>query len=208
MGSITHLIIDYRYWVLVPLSMLEGPIVAFVAGTLAASGYFSIVGLGIFFFLRDIFMDAGYYALGYFGGRTQLAQKLMHKIGVRQEHMEEIRILWEKHAGETMFFGKLSYGIASSFIVAAGTVRMSLVRFFAYGALVAILQYGVLLMLGYYFGNALGGKISTILSHFQYAIAGIALVATGYYFFSRAMRRKLLKEEEKVAEEYLHDKSV
>ncbi len=178
--------------------MLEGPIVAFAAGTLAASGYFNLYALGLFFFIRDLVMDSGYYALGYFGGRTQLAQKLMHKIGVRPEHMEEIRILWEKHAGETMFFGKLSYGIASSFIVAAGTVRMSLTRFFAYGALVAILQYGVLLVLGYYFGNALGGKISTILSHFQYALAGVAIVATGYYIISRRMRQRFLRDKEVV----------
>lgn len=190
--SIMPLIIEYRYWILIPLSVVEGPIVAFVAGTLAATGYFNIYALGVFFFVRDMVMDALYYALGHFGGRTHLAQRLLHRVGIRPNHLEEVRTLWERHAGATMFLGKLSYGIASSFIVVAGMVRMPLGKFFGWGALAAIAQYGVLLLLGYFFGNTLGGEAAVVLERAQYVLAAITLVATIYYIGSRYARKRLI----------------
>ena len=191
---LTQLILEYRYWILVPLSIVEGPIVAFVAGTLAATGYFNIYALGVFFFVRDMAMDALYYALGHYGGRTSLAQRLLHRIGIRPNHLEEVRTLWERHAGATMFLGKLSYGIASIFIVVAGMVRMPLGKLFGWGALAAVAQYGVLLLLGYFFGNTLGGGAVVVLERTQYVLAAIALVAAIYYIGSRYARKRLMSE--------------
>lgn len=199
MGSehLTQLILDYRYWVLIPLSVIEGPVVAFVAGTLAALGYFNIWVLVLFFFARDMIMDAFYYALGYYGGKTAIAQKMLRKIGVEESHLEDIRKLWEKHAGKTMFLGKLSYGIASSFIAFAGTVHMPLKKFFGWGAIVALVQFGTLLLLGYFLGASLGGTITRILENIQYAIVAITLLVTLYYFGSRYAKKQLLKEPER-----------
>jgi membrane protein DedA with SNARE-associated domain len=89
-----------------------------------------------------------------------------------------------------MFIGKLSYGIAQAFIIVAGMVKMNLRKFFSYGALVAVAQYGTLLILGYFFGNAFGGKLSVIIENLQYVIAGVILVMSGYYIFSWYLRRK------------------
>lgn len=192
LGSTGVLILEYRYWILIPLSIAEGPLVAFVAGTLASAGYFNIYVLGIFFFVRDMIMDGLYYALGHYGGRTAIVKKILHKIGVREDHLEEVRALWEKHPGKTMFLGKLSYGIASSFIVLAGMLRMPLSRFFGWGAVVAVTQYGILLLLGYFFGNTLGGEIAVFLARAQYVLAIFALVATIYYIGSRYARNRLI----------------
>ncbi len=201
LDTLTHLILTYRYWVLVPLSILEGPIVALVAGTLASLGYFNIYFLVVFFFVRDMLMDAGYYSLGHFGGRTALARRLLLHIGVTDEHLERVRILWQKYPGRTMFIGKLSYGITSSFIVVAGIVRMPLKKFFGWGSMVAITQYGTLLMIGFFFGAAFGSKLSVVIENFQYALAGASLLILGYFILTWRMRRTLFKEasvEEKV----------
>lgn len=192
LDSLAPLIIEYRYWILIPLSIIEGPVVAFVAGTLAAGGYFNIYALGVFFFIRDMAMDGLYYALGHYGGRTAIAKRLLHKIGVRENHLEEVRALWERHAGTTMFLGKLSYGVASSFIVVAGMVRMPLGKFFGWGAAVAVAQYGVLLLLGYVFGNSLGSGAVLFLERAQYIIAAVTIVASLYYIGSRYARKRLI----------------
>ncbi|HUZ92973.1 MAG TPA: hypothetical protein VNG29_03170 [Candidatus Paceibacterota bacterium] len=189
--SIAHLIIAYRYWILVPLAIVEGPVVAFVAGTAASLGYFNLYALIAVFFVRDMGMDALYYFSGYFGGRTALAKRMLKKIGIREEEIDEVRLLWEKHPARTMFVGKLSYGVAQAFIVAAGVVKMRLRLFFAYGALVAVAQYGTLLLLGYFFGNAFGGNTALIAENIQYVIAGFAVVVSAYYMFRWYLRGKL-----------------
>ena len=191
--QLTQLIVDYRYWILVPLSIIEGPVVAFVAGTLASLGYFNIYVLLLFFFARDMIMDAFYYALGYYGGRTATAQKLLRKIGVREDHLDDIRKLWEKNAGKTMFLGKLSYGIASSFIALAWTVRMPLKKFFGWGAVVAIVQFWGLIFLGYFFGESFG-SIENVINGIHYVILGITIVGILYYILTRYMRKELTRE--------------
>ena len=196
----TELILQYRYWILVPLSFIEGPVVAFVAGTLASLGYFSMPFLAALFFVRDVGLDLVYYAIGYFGGRTAFAKRMMAKIGITADHLEEVRLLWARRPGWTMFIGKLSYGIASAFIVVAGTVRMPLKTFLAYGSLVAVLQYGTLLLLGYYLGESLGGNIVHVIENAQYVIAFAAIAISAYYLFSWYMRAKFLKADKKIEE--------
>lgn len=195
---ITELILQYRYWILIPLTFIEGPVVAFVAGTLASVGIFNMYFLALLFFVRDVGLDIAYYAAGHFGGRTAFTRRMLHKIGVTEDHLEEVRILWERRPGWTMFIGKLSYGIASAFIVVAGMVKMPFSLFLRYGMLVAILQYGVLLFAGYFLGESLGGDIVPIISNVQYMIAFAAILISGYYLFSWYMRKKFLENEKEI----------
>jgi membrane protein DedA with SNARE-associated domain len=198
---ITELILQYRYWILVPLSFVEGPVVAFIAGTLASVGFFDIYFLAALFFVRDVGLDAGYYAIGHFGGHTPFARRMLTKIGVTDDHLEQVRILWAKRPGMTMLIGKLSYGIASAFIVVAGMVKMPLGTFFLYGILVAVLEYGTLLFAGYFLGATFGGSAARIINNVQYVVAVAAIAISAYYFFSWRMRRKLLKSEKESEED-------
>lgn len=195
---ITQLILEYRYWILIPLSFIEGPVVAFIGGTLASVGLFDIYFLAWLFFVRDLGLDGAYYAMGYFGGHTKFSDRMLKKIGVTDDHLEQVRLQWVKRPGITMLIGKLSYGIASAFIVVAGMVKMPLRTFFFYGALVAILEYGTLLFAGYFFGASLGSSAAHIISKIQYAVAGAAILISAYYIFSWYMRNKLLKEDKRI----------
>jgi len=197
---ITEVILQYRYWILIPLSLIEGPVVAFVAGTLASFGYFNIYFLAALFFVRDVGLDGVYYAIGHFGGRTAFAERMLTKIGITDDHLEKVRVLWEKRPFATMFIGKLSYGIASAFIVVAGMVKMPLRIFFKYGIIVAVLEYGLLLFAGYFLGESLGGKIVRVIENVQYVIAFTAIVITGYYILTWYMRRKFLSADKEVEE--------
>lgn len=78
-AAITHLILEYRYWIIIPLSFIEGPIVAFVVGTLSFLGYFNPFFAFSIFFLRDVLLDGFFYALGKWGGKTRVAQNLLKK---------------------------------------------------------------------------------------------------------------------------------
>lgn len=195
---ITQLILQYRYWILIPLSFIEGPVVAFIAGTLASVGMFDMYFLAGLFFVRDVGLDGIYYAIGHFGGHTKFTERMLTKIGITDDHLEQVRVLWEKRPFMTMFIGKLSYGIASAFIVVAGMVRMPLRVFFKYGILVAILEYGTLLFAGYFLGASLGGSAARVINNVQYVIAIAALVLSGYYLVSWYMRGKFLAADKKV----------
>ena len=200
-AATTEMIIHYRYWILIPLSFIEGPIVAFVAGTLASLGYFNPYALAAFFFVRDVSVDLFCYWVGFYGGQTSFVKRLLRRMGVSDAHLEDIRKLWHVHAGKTMFLSKLSYGVAAGFIVVAGMVKMPLKKFIGYGSLMALIHYCLLVFLGYFFGNAFGGTITGILEKIPYVIGGLSIIALAYYFFKRYMSKKLEEAEKEVESE-------
>lgn len=200
-GAVVQLIIEYRYWILVPLSFIEGPIVAFIAGTLASVGYFNVYALAVFFLARDIIVDLLMYATGYYGAQTVFVNKLLKRFGVTDREMEDIKILWNKNAGKTMFLSKLSYGVAAAFVMVAGMVRMPLKKFTYYAAIIAVAHYGVLLFLGYYLGASVGGSVARVLENIQYVLGGVILVITAYFLFKRYINTKMREAEKAVENE-------
>ncbi|MDZ4227339.1 MAG: hypothetical protein U1D26_02560, partial [Patescibacteria group bacterium] len=122
------------------------------------------------------------------------------KIGVTAEHLEKARALWDKHPGKTMFFSKLSYGIAPSFFVVAGMVHMSLWKFLGFNAAIAALLYGATLIAGYFFGNAVGGSIISMINNIQIVIGVLVTGIIVFYFVRSYFRKLLLKEKENAAE--------
>lgn len=194
---VTQLIIDYRYWILIPLTFIEGPIVAFIAGTLASLGYFNVYVLGALFLVRDIAVDLAFYYLGFFGSKRSWVKKVLYKLGVRDDHLDDVRKVWHKHPGKTMFFSKLSYGVAAGFIVVAGMIEMPIRKFLFYGSLVAIAHYITLLAIGYLFGVAFGSSIAGTIENIPYVIGVVTVLFIVYYFFRRYMNKKLEEEEQK-----------
>ncbi len=194
---IQALILDYRYWILIPLTFIEGPIIGFIAGVLAKLGYFNpFVAFSIFIF-RDIIMDALYYLLGRKFESTRFSEKMLGLLKVTPDHLDSVRKLWEAHGLRTMFLGKLSYGIAHAFLFVAGMVKMPFPRFFRYALVVAFVNYGGLFLLGYFAGGAFGG-LTGLISNILYAVGVLALVVSSYYVFSFYMRKRLIEEEKLV----------
>jgi membrane protein DedA with SNARE-associated domain len=194
-----QLIVEYRYWILLPLSFLEGPLVAFVAGTLASAGYFNIFALAVFFLGRDVTVDLVCYFVGYLGGQALWVQRLLARLGVGEQELDDVRALWHTHPGKTMFLSKLSYGVAGGFMIIAGLVRMPRRTFLGYGSLIAVLHYGLLLVAGYFFGTAFGGTIIGIFQRISQAVLGFSAVALTYYLVKRRIRRTLRDREHTAA---------
>ena len=198
---IFKLILQYRYWILIPLSLVEGPVVAFFSGTLSSFGYFNLPLLAAIFFIRDITLDILYYILGFYGANKRFAHRALRRLGLTEEHFTHIRALWDKHPFRTMFVGKVAYGIATAFIVFAGTVKISFWKFLKYGSLAAIAQYWTLLAAGYWLGDSFHDIAVAVLRTFEFAFLGIAIGITAYYIISFRMRKTFLREERQEEEE-------
>jgi membrane protein DedA with SNARE-associated domain len=182
--SLTSTLIAYRYWMLIPLSLLEGPTVAFITGTLAARGYFNPYVVYGIFILKDAAVDSVYYFLGRFGGVTPLGIKALRTARVTSQDLQHVRTLWHRHGWRTMCVGKLAWGLSPVVLTVAGIVAFPFATYLSYAVGVALAQYAVLLALGYYFGQAIG-TLSTTLRVIQYLLAAAVLGAIVY------LRRRL-----------------
>ena len=195
MDAALGLIIAYRYWVLFPLACFEGPITGFVVGTLVALGYFDPFVVFALLVLGDVIPDVAYYMIGRYGEKKSLITKYMGKIGVTPEHFGTIHTLWHEHTGKSMIFSKLAYGLSTPFLISAGVVHVGLGRFLRYSLPISVVQYLILMGLGYFFGAAYYPLITSSVSGIGVLVAAAAVVAILYYLFTRFMRRKFLQTE-------------
>ena len=195
--AITALILEYRYWILIPLTFIEGPLIGFIAGALSRLGYFDPFLAFTIFIVRDMCMDLLWYYAGSHGGQTRFAAWMLRKARITEKDLHAVRILWDTHGLRTMFVAKLSYGIAQLFLAVAGIVRFPLSKFLRYALIVALVEYGGLFLLGYLVGAAFG-DMTRMIANIQWVVAILALFISAYYIFTHFMRRKALEEEEEV----------
>lgn len=182
------LLLAYRYWVLLPLAIIEGPMLAFVAGILSSLGYLSLPLALCILVIGDIIPDTIFYVLGRYGSSYGFVGRITRKIGVTDDHMKDAESLWKNHPGKTMLMSKFAYGIASAFLFMAGAMRMPPLVFYGYSISISIIHYTAVMSVGYYFGSSIlaAGNIVTIV---ELGIAGAALLISVYVGVMWYMRK-------------------
>ena len=152
LNSIVHLLEQYKYLIVFPIAVFEGPIISVISGFLASKGLFNIYLLGTILIAGDIVGDTLYYCIGRFGGRPFIT-RWGRIFGLNETRVETVDKHFEKHLGKTMLFGKTQpYG--SVLLTAAGISRVSYLKFIWYNFLGTVVKTTLLLIIGYYFGEA------------------------------------------------------
>lgn len=194
------LLLKYKYLVLFPLAVFEGPLVSLVVGFLLYKGLINFWLAFLILLLGDIIPDTIFYLIGYYGRETKFVQNRVLKTKFFTNHLNVIEKLWLEHGRKTMFLGKLAYGMAIFFLTSAGLVRMPFRKFISYAVPVSIFQYGLIVLIGYLLGNSYvvaSGYISSV-----YYLLGIVVVVciVVYYLLVKYARKKivmLIEEEER-----------
>jgi membrane protein DedA with SNARE-associated domain len=189
LSAIIALLEQYRYFILFPLAAIEGPILGFVSGSLLALGYFNLLPLYLTLILADVLPDITYYFIGRFGKKKRLVERMGSKVGVTPERFEMLHMLWHTHTVKAMMITKFSYGLSTPLLIIAGLVHLPLRRFVILSTLIAALQYGVLVGLGYFLGDYFL-QVKDTLTRVQLLVAAVVVVGVLYYFFTSFVRRK------------------
>jgi membrane protein DedA with SNARE-associated domain len=180
-------LIKYKYAVIFPIATLEGPVITLVSGFLVSLGILSFIPTFLVVFAGDIISDSFYYALGRRGRRFVERIKFLHLSPARLEKVEKH---FEKHPGKTFMVSKVSYGVGSLFLVAAGISKMSYQKFLEYITPMNAVRSCALLLIGYYLGKAVRYS-GTYLAY--YTIGVLILLPVGYYIIKKINR---LRREE------------
>lgn len=186
------LILQFKYLILIPLAAIEGPMIALVAGFLVSTGTLDpFLAFGILL-LGDIIPDSIYYAIGRYGNQ----RKAQEKIRLIANNYDTLVKLWHRHPAKTMFLGKLAYGLSQFFLISAGLVKMPYKKFMSYALPVTFVQFGALMIIGYY----LGGSYEIISRYVRDAGIVIAIFAivffTIYIALAKYARKKVLEINE------------
>lgn len=177
------LLVDYRYLLLVPIVMIEGPIATIITGFLASFGLMNPYLAYPLIVVGDVLGDSLYYAFGRFGSKA-LLRGWGKYIGFTLERVEKLKEHFRKHAGKTLLLGKLTHFLGAGVLVAAGMAMMPFFPFVGYSILGTIPKSFLLFVVGFYFGQAY-----ILINHYlDYAAFGmlvlVLLLFLFYYFYT------------------------
>jgi membrane-associated protein len=184
---IFQLLLQYKYLVIFPFAVFEGPIITIISGFLVSIGVlnfwvaFTVVAAG------DLFADNLYYAMGRFG-REKFLDRFGHFFGLNPQRVERMELHFQNHPWKIFTFGKFAHGTGSIILTAAGLSRVPYLKFISYNIPTTFLNSFILLMIGFYFGHAYQ-RIDTYLGY--YTIGILLLVIVGYFYFIRHFKPPL-----------------
>jgi membrane-associated protein len=186
--NILYLLLKYKYLILFPLAIVEGPILAVIAGFLCTGGYLNLFVVYPIIVLGDIVGDTISYLFGRWGVPGFL-KKLVKGFGLRPENVESVRAYFGSNPRRTIALSKITLGIGIAGIYLAGNVRIPYHRFIRICLITSALQYLVYLSIGLLFGSAYK-QISNYLNFFA-ASAIVTLLAIILFYFVKSYRKKL-----------------
>ncbi len=144
---------SYGAIILLPLSIIEGPIVTILAGYASRLGLFQIpVAFGIVV-LGDLIGDALFYLMGRRGLR-RVPQNWLARLGLLPDRVASLSEHFAEKGGRTLILAKITHSAGAAVMVAAGLARMNFWMFMWYNVLGTLPKSAVLLALGYVLGEA------------------------------------------------------
>lgn len=189
LDKIPGLIEQYKYVILLPLATFEGPIVTIIAGFLASLGVISFLGVYLVSLIGDLLGDSIYYGIGRFA-RHRVLVKLISRFGFTEARMEKMEGHFTRHAGRTLFLGKLAYGFETISLVSAGAAKVPYKRFIIYVLLPSLPKSLLFTVIGFYFGHAYL-RINRYLDNTALAIVIIAPILIVLFITYRLILKKL-----------------
>jgi membrane protein DedA with SNARE-associated domain len=186
----------YGYLVMLPLMILEGPVVTVIAAMLASLGAFNVSLVLFFSILGDIIGDVAFYALGY-GFGMGFVRRVGKYVGITEKLVLRMEEYFTRHGGKTIFAVKSTTGLCWATFTAAGIVKMDFRKFLKYSFYGGVVWSGFLVAMGYFYGY-LWRDIKQYIDWIGwviFAVMGISIVAITLYKNQKA--KKLFKNEEK-----------
>jgi membrane-associated protein len=192
MSSILLLLLKYKYLILFPVAVLEGPFAAIIVGFLSSSGIFNIFLVYLVVVLGDMVGDSLYYFLGRLSGSSIV--KHGHHIGITVLKLENAKKYFADYHHRTLIVSKLAYGIGISGLVAAGILKISYRKFIKTCLYIALIQSAFLISIGFLFGHAYL-QIERYLNIYAKIILIVVLILVGYFIFTKIKNKIKLKKK-------------
>lgn len=152
MEQAVQLLLTYKYLILLPLAIVEGPIIVVVAGFLVTLGKMDIFAVYAIAVAGDFIGDSILYGLGRFG--KNFIRKHGHYIGASEEKLDKAKIFFAEKHNKAIAMSKLFHGVGVSGLVAAGVLAIPYPRYMRTCFLIALAQSAVFLSIGLIFGHA------------------------------------------------------
>ena len=182
------LILKYKYAIMLPLAIVEGPILTVICGFLFHQGYIAFLPTYLTLMAGDLIGDAAWYLIGRFWARPFI-KNYGHKFGLTPARFSAVGVMFKKHQKKTLLISKMSsgFGLAVVVLMTAGSIGITFPVFMVLNAIGQLIWSGMLMTLGYFFGQSYELIDQSMRS--AYLVVGIVIFVVGLYSVQRHLRK-------------------
>lgn len=192
LSDILVILEKYKYFVILPVVIIEGPIIMVISGFLVYLGFLNIFITYSLLVVGDLIGDSLYYAVGRYGSRFVWIKKAGYFLGYNQKIKESLKNHFEKHTVKTLLLAKISHGLGGTVQVIAGVIKVNFLKYLSVEIIGTIPKTLILLILGFYIGDSYL-KINTYLDSIALIIIGAALAV--FLYIIRNFQKKDLENK-------------
>lgn len=185
MENLVLLLTNYGYFILFPLAVIEGPMVAIVAGFLSSLGFMNIFFAFAIIMTGDVVGDSGYYMIGRWGGNYFSRYFTKHA-----EKISKVKTYFETHQRKAIALSKLFHGIGITGLLAAGSLKIPYKRYITICFLTTAAQSVVLFIIGILFGHT----YIQLGKYFDYFSAAMTIMGLAVIFVIAIKKLKLFSD--------------
>lgn len=182
-----QLITHYRYVVLFPIVLIEGPIISIVSGFLVSLHQLGLVATYMVLVCGDVLGDVLYFL----AGRSGRLRFLPHR-AKNNSRLKKLESHFKENAGRTLLVAKFTYFFGAVTIIAAALAKTPFKKFLLYCIIGTVIKTALLMLIGYYFGSAYI-KIAHYLGDVSVLIIMLLLIAGLGYFISQKIAERYLQ---------------
>jgi membrane-associated protein len=167
-----QLVNQHTFWVyavVVVLACAEGPILSMIFGVLLRLQVVSLLPIYAVLMVGDLIGDTFWYYIGRKFGHSFVG-RFGKYFSITEESVAKVTNIFHKYKHYILFISKISNGLGFSLVtlMVAGMVKIPFLRYLFVNATGQFIWTGLLLTVGYFFGNAyiainnIFGKIALI----------------------------------------------
>ena len=187
---ITAWLFIYRYAVVYPLAIAEGPLLMLISGFLIRTGFFDFWPVYLLLMAGDLTGDVIWYFVGRHGARP-LIERYGWLLSISEGNLEKVERLFHKHQIKILFISKITMGLGFSVaaLMAAGAARIPFKKYLTVNFVGQFIWTGALIGAGY----SLGHIYTLVDASLRWAavITFAVTVALAAYGFVKFVRNKM-----------------
>ncbi len=147
-------LITYRYILIIPLTIVEGPIVMILCGFLLRFGTFDLFPLYGALTVADTIGDIVWYCIGRFWGLPFIS-RFGHFFSITEKSINKVTALFHKHHDKILFISKITmgFGFALVTLITAGIAKVPFRKYLVLNVAGQLIWTAMLLGIGFLFGN-------------------------------------------------------
>jgi membrane protein DedA with SNARE-associated domain len=194
-SELLSLLGQYKYWVIFPIAVVEGPIIMIISGFLVNLGVLNAFIAYSVLVVADVLGDTVYYFIGRYWRKTFWVKKLMSFFGYDETTELYLEEHFRKHKFRTFLIGKFTHGIGGMIEIASGIAGMRFWEYLFISFVTTMPKALVLVSIGYYAGIYYE-KINGYFQNFAFITIGAVLIFV-FFTVSKKLKADLLSKRQK-----------